>query len=34
MPETEVEELRQEAEELMKIIGSIVTSAKRNLNLG
>jgi four helix bundle protein len=33
MPETEVEELRDEAEELMKIIGSIVTSAKRNLDL-
>jgi four helix bundle protein len=33
MPETEVEELRDEAEQLMKIIGSIVTSAKRNLEL-
>lgn len=33
MPASEVEELKNEAEELMRIIGSIVTSTKRNLNL-
>jgi four helix bundle protein len=33
MPETEIEGLRDEAEELMKIIGSSVAFAKRNLEL-